>query len=295
MYNKNNIKTTLSKNKIIPALYIVSTPIGNKNDITLRAIEVLKLSNIIICEDTRVSKNLFKLLNISIRDKKWVSYNDFNGSRKIDFVLGEIEKNKTISLVSDAGTPLISDPGYKLIKKAREKKKKVYPIPGVSSAVAALTASGLKTDKFSFIGFLPKNINNSLKILKEYSKLQTTLIVYEKSTRLDRLLKLLRENFTSMKIVCAREITKIYEEYIEINTLNIDHYINNGLKLKGEVTILIEFNKPMLEKKITNKILLKELKSYKPSQVSTMLSKITDESRESIYKRCIALIKNEKI
>ena len=151
--------TDLTKNKKIElnnALYIVSTPIGNRYDITLRAIYVLANSDVIVCEDTRVTKNLFKLLNIKISNKNWTSYNDHNGSFKIKKIINEINNNKVISFVSDAGTPLLSDPGYKLVQEALKNKIQVTSVPGPSAITASLVISGTKTDKFFFLGFIAR-------------------------------------------------------------------------------------------------------------------------------------------
>ena len=197
MYKKITSKAVSKEIKFAQGLYIVSTPIGNRYDITIRAIMVLQASDTLICEDTRVTKKLFKLLNLDIKEKKWISYNDHSSETKKNIILEELKLAKIISLVSDAGTPLISDPGYKLINCVINAGFKIYSIPGPCSAISSLIISGLKTDKFSFLGFLPKNKNNYIKVIKEFSILKSTLILYEKANRIDFLLNTLNDNFIS--------------------------------------------------------------------------------------------------
>ena len=184
--------TDLTNNKKIElknALYIVSTPIGNRYDITLRAIYILTNSDVIVCEDTRVTKNLFKLLNIKISNKKWISYNDHNGSFKIRRIINDINNNKVVSFVSDAGTPLLSDPGYKLVQEALKNKIQIISIPGPSAITASIVISGAKTDKFLFLGFIARKKTDYVKILKRYSSLNIPIIVFEKSNRIKFLVK----------------------------------------------------------------------------------------------------------
>ena len=166
-------------------MYIVSTPIGNINDITVRSIKILNSSDTIICEDTRVSKKLFSYLGLKIKEKKWLIYNDHSQEKDIINILNELNKGKVVSLITDAGTPLISDPGYKLIRRIRQSRHHIFSLPGPCSAIASLVISGLKTDKFCFLGFLPKNKNNYIATLRDYTRLSCSLIIYEKPSRLN--------------------------------------------------------------------------------------------------------------
>lgn len=201
-------------------LYIVSTPIGNLQDITLRAIETLKKVDLILCEDTRVTGGLLHHLGIK---KEMMVLSDINEEYKIYEVIELLEAEKNIALVSDAGTPLISDPGYKLVKTALQKGIQVVPIPGPSSVVTALSASGLPTDKFLFLGFPPdsvekkkhffENIRVSLESL-ENNKLKPTVVFFESPHKLLRCFEALEEVFGDIQIVVARELTKIYEEFL---------------------------------------------------------------------------------
>lgn len=200
-------------------LYVVATPVGNLKDITLRAIEILNMVSVVACEDTRHTGRLFQLLNIA-NHPRFISVRDWNEAQVVNKVLAELQGND-IALVSDAGTPLISDPGFKVVRAAREAGFKVSPIPGPSAAVTALSAAGLPTNKFMFLGFLPK----TWEILP-----QTTTIIYESPTRLEKTFNLIKERYPTAEIVIASELTKIHEEFIK-----------NKLpeKLKGEVTILV--------------------------------------------------------
>ena len=291
MYNKIDIKTTEINNNNPSGLYIVSTPIGNKYDISLRAIDILKKADQMICEDTRTTKNLFRILGLECKKKKWISYNDHNASKKIVTLLKIIENGSISVLVSDAGTPLISDPGYKLVKAVKDRGLYVTTIPGACSIISSLVISGLKSDKFSFVGFLPKNKNNYIKTIRNFSSLESTLIIFEKPSRVIDLLLVVKDNFEMYKVVIVNEISKLHEKTISIDQNNINKVIENFIPLKGEITVLLEINRSLKKNTFSDTLLLKELKNFKPSQVATIVSKKTSESRESVYKRCIILLK----
>ena len=278
--DQNILSKIFSGNIIIEkGLYLVPTPIGNINDITVRAIITLNSSDTIICEDTRVSKKLFSHLGLQTKSKKWLIYNDYSN-------------DKVISLVSDAGTPLISDPGYKLIKRIKQSKHCIFSLPGPCSAIASLVTSGLKTDKFCFLGFLPKNKNKYIATLREYTKLNYSLIIYEKPTRLNFFLKIIKENFKNFKLSIVKELSKMYEEVFLVTKDNIDSFSKERKKIKGELTIIAELSNSS-EKIYTDIEIINELKMLKPSQVSAMLSKSSSQSRKVLYKRCMDLL-NEK-
>ncbi|RPH03819.1 MAG: 16S rRNA (cytidine(1402)-2'-O)-methyltransferase [Alphaproteobacteria bacterium TMED93] len=286
--------TDLTSNKKIElknGLYIVSTPIGNRYDITLRAIYVLNNSNIIVCEDTRVTKKLFTLLNIKISGRVWISYNDYNAPSKIKNIIEEINKNKIVSFVSDAGTPLLSDPGYKMVQEALKNNIKVIPIPGPSAITASLIISGAKTDKFFFVGFLSRKKNEYVKILKKYSDLKAPLIIFEKSKRIKFLIEIVFNWFEEANFIITRELTKMHEEVIYVDITNFEKYIKKDFNLKGELTIILELNRKLKKIIFSNSVLLKELKKFKPSQVASILARSSSESREEIYKRCVSLTK----
>ena len=189
-------------------LYIVSTPIGNLKDITLRAIETLKEVDFVLCEDTRVSGNLLNHLEIK---KELISLNAFNEKKKIEHIVNRILSNQTAALISDAGTPLISDPGVRLVSSCIENKIEIIPIPGASALVAALSMSGLPTDSFVYEGFLPQKKGRQTK-LKELANENRTIVLYESTYRIEKLLKELNEYLPDRYVVVCREITKKFEE-----------------------------------------------------------------------------------
>jgi len=216
------------------SLYIVSTPIGNLKDITLRAIETLKSVDLILCEDTRITGHLLHLLKI---DKKMLIIHDFNEAEKIKFVVDELEKGKDIALVSDAGTPLVSDPGFKIVREAINRRFKVESIPGPSSAMSALTISGLPTDKFMFVGYLSKKAGKRKSHLVDLKRVRdmvkTTFIIYESPFRILKTLDSIKEVFGDIDVVVCRELTKLHEE---IYRGKISKF---KMMIKGEFVILL--------------------------------------------------------
>ena len=218
-------------------LYIVATPIGNLDDITLRAIKILSEVDLIAAEDTRHTLKLLNHLNIS---KHMVSYHRHNENMRSDFLIKELKEGKNIALVSDAGTPGICDPGEEIIKKCIEENIKVIPIPGACAMVNALIASGLNTDEFLFLGFLPLNKKNRKEKLKEIENTNKTSIIYEAPHKLNTTLKDLKDIIGDRKIILAREITKVHEEFIRVD---IKELIRRAEDLRGEIVLLIEGNK----------------------------------------------------
>ncbi len=218
-----------------PGLYIVSTPIGNLNDITLRALHTLKSSDIIFCEDTRISNKLLVKHQIKVSLKVYNDNSDISSRNSIKKL---IEEGKVVSLISDAGTPLISDPGYKLVRDLKSDGLYVDVIPGPCAAIAALTLSGLPTDKFHFTGFLPKTKEGKLKILNSLSNLKCTLIFYETAPRLLQTLEIALKVLGNRQANVAREMTKLYQES---NTANLSELINHytSTPAKGEIVLSI--------------------------------------------------------
>lgn len=218
----------------IGTLYMVATPIGNLEDITLRAIKVLKEVDLIAAEDTRHTLKLLNHLEIS---KPLISYHRHNEDIKTDILIKELEQGKKIALVSDAGTPGICDPGEEVIKKCIEEEIPIVPIPGACAMINALICSGLDTKEFAFIGFLPLNKKNRKEKLEEIKNATKTMILYEAPHKLKTTLKDLKEIIGNRKIVLARELTKIHEEYIRES---IDVLIEKAKELKGEFVLIIE-------------------------------------------------------
>lgn len=215
-------------------LYVVSTPIGNLEDITLRAIQILKKSKIIAAEDTRQSKKLLNHFNITT---PLMSYFDHNKSHKIPIIINRLKNNEDISIISDAGTPAISDPAYKLVRAAIKEDIVVESIPGPSSFICALTTSGLPTDRFIFEGFLPPK-KGRLAILKDLSLFYGTVIFFENPKRLHRTLQDILNTFGERPCVIARELTKMHEEIIRGTVSSILNDIDT-ITQKGEMVILV--------------------------------------------------------
>jgi 16S rRNA (cytidine1402-2'-O)-methyltransferase len=190
-------------------LYVVATPIGNLEDITFRAIKILKKVVFVLAEDTRESKKLLDRYDI---ETQLISYRDQNHERMINKILEKLNLGLDLALVSDNGTPLISDPGYKLIKRLRKEGFKIVSIPGPSAVVSAISISGLPTDRFTFLGFLPKSDNKRREIIEDFLSLETTLVVYESPNRLFKLLNLLREIDSNLYISAIRDMTKKHEQ-----------------------------------------------------------------------------------
>lgn len=220
-----------------PGLYIVSTPIGNLTDITIRAIDTLQKSDYIACEDTRIAQKL--CLKYNIHKPKLLTYNDHSKKEERSIIKNFILQNKAVSLISDAGTPLISDPGFKLIQFLRQDNLNVDVIPGVSSPITALTISGLPTNQFFFAGFLPKTINAKEHLFIELKNLPATLIFFERSERLKDSLTIANKVFGNRLSCIARELTKIHQTII---LEPIQHLIGKleSQQLRGEIILLIE-------------------------------------------------------
>ena len=266
---------------------IVSTPIGNLKDITLRAIETLKSVDLILAEDTRIAK---KLLNHFSINNTLESFNDKNEDLKNENLIKDLKEGKNIAIISDAGTPLISDPGFKLIRSAREENIKVTPVPGCTALIAGLSASGISSDKFTFLGFLPRTKIKRRKNLSQLVHKQETLIFFESVHRIESTIIDMKELFgTERKAVLCKEITKIHESFIGNNFLDITGYIKEHQdKLKGEFTIIIEGNreKNIDLKKIDNilDILQSEISSKDAVKICSI---ITGYTKSIIYKRLL--------
>ena len=227
-------------------LYIVATPIGNLEDITLRALKILKEVDIIAAEDTRQT---LKLLNYFEISKPLISYHRHNEDIKSNILIEKLKKGENIALVSDAGTPGICDPGEEVIKKAIEDGISVIPIPGACAMINALIASGLDTKEFCFLGFLPLNKKLRKEKMEEIRKSEKTIIIYEAPHKMKNTLEDLKEVLKNRKIVLARELTKIHEEFIR---KNIEELLKDIDNIKGEMILIIEGSKQ--EKSIENEL-----------------------------------------
>ena len=215
-------------------LFVIGTPIGNLEDITLRAISTLKDVDIILAEDTRNSK---KILDAHDIDTKMMSYHDHSSEKEIKKIVDLLRNGKQLALISDAGTPTISDPGYGLIRDCIRNEIGIVPIPGVSSITAAMSVSGLPSDSFTFVGFLPQK-KGRLKKIKDLQKLDNTIILFESPFRLEKTLNQLLEHLGDRTTVVGRELTKLYEEVIRGNLSDIIMHFSKS-KVKGEIVIMI--------------------------------------------------------
>ncbi len=218
-------------------LYIVATPIGNLKDITLRAIEILESVGLILAEDTRKTNRLLSHLKIK---KPLESFHEHSEEGKIEFIISKISSGTSVALVSDAGTPIISDPGFKLVREAIKNGVKIIPIPGASSVLAALVASGLPTDQFLFLGYLPKKQSKQEKTLSLIETITVikpiTIILFESPYRVKKTLQVLSSKFPHKEIVIARELTKIHEEFIRGTLKEVSR---RDFPAKGEFTLLL--------------------------------------------------------
>ena len=284
-------KSLSDKNEIKKGLYLVSTPIGNLDDITLRAIHVLKNSDYILCEDTRVSKVL--LDNYEIKSKL-ISNHKFNENKNLSKVLNLLNNGSIISMISDAGTPNISDPGIVLLQKCIEKKIDVFPLPGPSAAITAVSISGF-SEKFFFYGFLPEKKKILDEDLKNLSKMNSSIVFFISSKKIHRFVPYLKKFFLGRHIVICREMTKYYEEFIRFEIEEIDEI---NLELKGELTIVISEKK--LNKKVSQilsesdkRIISKMINKLSVKEIVELISRDKKISKKEIYNYCIK-IKNEK-
>jgi len=226
----------LNENKDTGILYICGTPIGNLEDITLRALKILKEVNLIAAEDTRHTK---KLLNHYQINTKITSYYEYNKFKKAPYLVEILKNGQDIALVSDAGMPGISDPGYVLINLALKNNLKIIPVPGVSALITALVVSGLPTDKFVFEGFLPRKIKERKRYFKSIENEERTIIFYETPHRLKKALKDMLEIWGDRKVVIARELTKLYEEIIRGKLSQVIAEIDSK-EIKGEITLIVQ-------------------------------------------------------
>ena len=283
-----------TENKIInmkSGLYVVATPIGNLMDISFNATEVLKRSDIILCEDTRVSKKLLNRYNI--RYKKLIANHKFNESKNLNKIITHLENNKVISIISDAGTPCISDPGKLIINECIKKNLNIFSIPGPSSVVSAVSVSGF-SDKFIFYGFFPEKEKDLRNDFEAISKLNFTIIFFISAKKFKKNSISLKKYFSDRKLLICKELTKMYEQHFRIDVSQIDNFKK---ELKGEITLVIsEKMQPEsgnylndMEKKKIKKL----IKNLSIKDIVREIKKNKDISRKEIYNYCLK-IKNEK-
>lgn len=268
-------------------LYIVATPIGNLEDITLRAINILKQVDLIAAEDTRHSLKLLNHLEIA---KPLVSYHRHNEEIKTNVLINELKQGKSIALISDAGTPGISDPGEEVVKKCIEEDIKIVPIPGACAMINALICSGIDTKEFCFLGFLPLNKKNRKIKLDEIRNADKTIILYEAPHKLKSTLMDLKDILVDRKIVLARELTKIHEEFIRGD---IEELIEKCENIKGEIVLIIEKNSQKNEANIFENMTIEEHYKFYEEQglnkkeIIKKIAKDRNVNKNEIYKKFI--------
>jgi 16S rRNA (cytidine1402-2'-O)-methyltransferase len=270
---------------IEPGLYVVATPIGNLSDISIRALKTLAGAHIIACEDTRNTGKLLKHFDIKTPMLPYHEHNADKAGPKLIAALGE---DKSVALVSDAGTPLISDPGYRLVTRAREEDIAVIPIPGASAPLSALVASGLQTDSFLFVGFLPSKEKLRQKRLKELADLPTTLIFFESPNRLLASIDDMKTIFGGERqAAICRELTKLHEEILSQNLSQLAASYKDR-KVRGEIVVVV--GAPQPEDIIdVDKLLLELLETMTVSRAASEAAKLTGKTKRDLYQRALQL------
>ena len=283
--NSKRINKEIKKN-----LYIVSTPIGNLNDISLRAIDTLKKSDYILCEDTRVSKNLLDKYKIK---SKLISNHKFNEKKNLSKIIGLIKQGLFVSLISDAGTPSISDPGAILIRECIKNNIQIIPLPGPSAAISAISISGF-SEKFFFYGFFPEKNKILLEDLGILSKLNSSIVFFISPRKINKIIPFIKKNFKGRKILICREMTKFYEEFVRAEVEELELFKNN---LKGELTIVISEKKD--DKKTSHILSESDKRTIKNminklsiKEISNLIHQNNKISKKIIYDYCLK-IKNE--
>ena len=278
-------------NKLKYALYVVSTPIGNLKDITLRAIEILKQSEYILCEDTRVSKNLLEKYNIK---SKLISNHKFNEKKNINKIIEILQSKTIVSIISDAGTPGISDPGRIIVNECIKNNIDVYPVPGASAVTAAVSISGF-SEKYYFYGFFPQKNKDLKEDFKILSNLNCSIVFFISPQKINKSIGFIKNFFSDRKILICREISKIYEEHIRTNVAQLELFDKLP---KGELTIVLS-EKDIKKNTYKNlnesdkKNIRKIIKTLSIKDITDLISQNKNISKKEIYSYCLK-IKNEK-
>ena len=278
-------------NKVKSGLYIVSTPIGNLSDITLRALEVLKKSDYVLCEDTRISKNLLERYEIK---SKLIANHKFNEKKNLSKVIDILKSGSVVSLISDAGTPSISDPGAILVNECVVNEIDIFPIPGASAVSSAVSISGFN-EKYFFYGFFPEKNSKLKEDFERLANLEGCIVFFISPRKFNRSIKDLKRYFSNRKILVCREMTKFYEEYIRTDVETLEPFKSDP---KGELTIVIsekvkEKNSSIILKESDKIIIQKLIKKLSIKDITDLISQNTNVSKKEIYNYCLK-IKNEK-
>ena len=284
------VKLKSSNKETKKGLYLVSTPIGNLGDITFRAIETLKISDYILCEDSRISRNLLEKFNIK---SKIISNHKFNEKKNLSKIIELLNKGLIISLISDAGTPCISDPGKILINECINNNIEIIPVPGASAVTSAVSISGF-SEKFFFYGFFPDKEKKLLDDMEILSDINSALVFFISAKKLNKKIPLIKNNFQGRKILICREMSKFYEEYMRFEVDELDKFDND---LKGELTIVISEKK--IDKKTSHYLSESDKRNIKNminklsiKEITNLMSYKNKISKKIIYNYCLKL-KNE--
>ena len=285
------LHTENKNNKVKNGLYVVATPIGNLSDITLRALDVLKRSDYILCEDTRISKNLLDRYEIR---SKLISNHKFNEKKNLSKIIDILKSDSIVSLISDAGTPSVSDPGAILVNECLKNNINIFPISGASAVSTAVSISGFD-EKYFFYGFFPEKNNKLKEDFEKLANLNSCIVFFISPHKFNKLIKDIKRYFSGRKILICREMTKLYEEYIRANIDDMEPFKN---KPKGELTIVIS---QKFKKKNSSKILKesdkenikKMIKKLSIKDITDLISQNTEVAKKEIYNYCLKL-KNEK-
>ena len=285
------LHTENKNNKVRNGLYIVATPIGNLTDITLRALDVLKKSDYILCEDTRTSKNLLDRYEIK---SKLISNHKFNEKKNLSKIIDILKSDCVVSLISDAGTPSVSDPGAILINECVKNDINVFPIPGASAVSTAVSISGFN-EKYFFYGFFPEKNNKLKEDFEKLSNLNSCIVFFISPRKFNKSIKDIKHYFSGRKILICREMTKFYEEYIRSDINDLEPFKSDP---KGELTIIIseklkEKNSSITLKESDKKNIQKMIKKLSIKDITDLISQNTNVPKKEIYNYCLKL-KNEK-
>jgi len=273
-------------------IYLVATPIGNIGDMTFRAMEVLRKAELIACEDTRVTKKLFSLLGVDIKGKNFIAVHDHNEAEMAQKIIEEAKSGKIVAYMSDAGSPLISDPGYKLAKAAREQGVYLTTLPGACAAICALQLSGLPSNAFMFCGFIPNKEKARIDFLSKNKDVDATLIFYERADRLLKTLAAAKQIFANREIAVAREISKLYEECRNGTAEELVEYYTQTSP-KGEIVLMVA---PNTDNNKSNVDYSDELISeMRKTNLKTAVKNIVERfklNRNDVYKKALELQKH---
>jgi 16S rRNA (cytidine1402-2'-O)-methyltransferase len=279
---------TLEQTDLQAGIYLVATPLGNLKDITLRALEVLNAVDLILCEDTRVSRKLLSHYGISTPVKSFHAHNE---RKMISFILERLQLKQRIALISDAGTPLISDPGYKLVNEVHKQGFYITAIPGPCALINALILSGLSSEHFFFFGFLPSKSSERLRELEKLKEINATLIFYDSPQRLRETLKDLQQDFSERIITVVREMTKKFEEIIKGSLEEVNHHFASTAP-RGEIVLLISppsEHKQTWDEELLEKGLREALKNLSLKEAVEEITHLSGISRKIVYKKALKI------